>query len=46
MMSVKKRNACFPGQQRSVALQYTCIYRDLQTNSVQDIIIRLNNTEI
>ncbi|MDU5097608.1 MAG: hypothetical protein E6226_03155 [Veillonella sp.] len=37
MMSLKKRNACFPGQQRSVALQYVCIYKDLQADSVQDI---------
>ena len=34
---MKKRNACFPGWQRSVALQYTCIYKDLQADSVQDI---------
>lgn len=37
MMSVKKRNACFPGWQRSVAFQYACIYKDLQADSVQDI---------
>ena len=37
MMSLKKRNDCFPCRQRSVALQYVCIYKDLQADSVQDI---------
>lgn len=37
MMSMKKRNACFPGWQRTVAFQYACIYKDLQANSVQDV---------
>ncbi|WP_287506940.1 MULTISPECIES: hypothetical protein [Veillonella] len=43
---MKKRNACFLVQQRSVASQYTCIYKDLQANSVQDVNDRLNYAQI
>lgn len=46
MMSAKKRNASFPGWQRSVASQYMCIYKDLQANSIQDVNDRLNYAQI